>query len=41
VRFTTGDELLKLCEEQNASMWEILWRNECALRSSSDVRAGL
>jgi L-serine dehydratase len=39
--FTTGGELLKLCEEQDASMWEIVWRNECALRSESDVRAGL
>jgi L-serine dehydratase len=41
LRFITGDERLKLCDEQNASMWEIVWRNECALRSSSDVRAGL
>ena len=40
-RFTTGDELLKLCEEQHASMWEIMWRNECAVRSESDVRGGL
>jgi L-serine dehydratase len=38
LRFTTGDELLKLCEEQDVSMWEIVWRNECALRSSSGVR---
>jgi L-serine dehydratase len=41
VRFTTGDELLKLCEEQNAPMWKIVWRNECGLRSGSDVRSGL
>ena len=40
-RSTTGDELLKLCEEQHASMWEIMWRNECAVRSESDVRGGL
>ena len=41
LRFTTGDELLKLCEEQHASMWEIVWRNECALRPEAEVRAGL
>jgi L-serine dehydratase len=27
LRFTTGDQLLKLCEEQDASMWEMVWRN--------------
>jgi L-serine dehydratase len=41
LRFTTGDELLTLCEEQGAPMWEIVWRNECALRSEADVRSGL
>jgi L-serine dehydratase len=39
--FTTGEELLKLCEIHNVSMWEIVWRNECAIRSESDVRSGL
>jgi L-serine dehydratase len=39
--FATGDELLSLCEQHDASMWEIVWRNECALRTESDVRAGL
>ena len=39
--FTTGDELLKMCEEQNAAMWEVVWRNETALRSPDEVRAGL
>ena len=39
--FTTGDELLQLCEQHDATMGEIMWRNECALRPESDVRAGL
>src|SRR6478609_2381807 len=37
-RFTTGDELLKLCYEQHASMWEIMWRNECAVCCGSGRR---
>jgi L-serine dehydratase len=41
VPFSTGAELLQLCEEQNAAMWEIVWRNECAMRPESEVRAGL
>ncbi len=39
--FTTGDELLQLCEQHDATMGEIMWRNECALRPEADVRAGL
>jgi L-serine dehydratase len=40
-RFTTGNELLALCEDQQAAIWEIMWRNECALRSADDVSEGL
>ena len=39
-RFTTGDEMLKLCDERHASTREIVWGNECAVRSESDVRGG-
>ncbi len=39
--FTTGDELLKMCEEQNAAMWEVVWCNEITLRSPVEVRSGL
>jgi len=39
--FGTGDELLKSCDHHHVAMWEVMWRNECALRSASDVRAGL
>jgi len=39
--FATGDELLSLCAQHEVSMWEVVWRNECALRTESDVRAGL
>jgi L-serine dehydratase len=39
--FTTGEELLKLCELHGMPMWEVMWRNECAQRPEVEVRAGL
>jgi L-serine dehydratase len=39
--FTTGAELLLLCEQNQLPVWEIMWRNEIAVRSADEVRAGL
>jgi L-serine dehydratase len=39
--FSTGDELLRLCDQHDAPMWEIMCRNERALRPASEVRSGL
>ncbi|QIV79641.1 L-serine ammonia-lyase [Mycolicibacterium frederiksbergense] len=39
--FSTGDELLRLCDQYDAPMWEIMCRNERALCPASEVRSGL
>lgn len=39
--FMTGDELLRLCDQYDAPMWEIMCRNERALRPVSEVQSGL
>ena len=39
--FTTGTELLALCEEQGVSVSEIMLRNELAWHSADEIRQGL
>ena len=39
--FTTGEELLALCEKTGLSIAQLMMENEKAWRSESDVRAGL
>jgi L-serine dehydratase len=39
--FSTGAELLAVCERQGLSISEVMWRNETALRSADEVRSGL
>ncbi|NKI32502.1 L-serine ammonia-lyase [Croceivirga thetidis] len=37
----TGDELLKFCREKGKTVSEIVWENELALRSESEITEGL
>lgn len=37
----TGDELLKFCREKNQTVSKIVWENELALRSESEINQGL
>jgi L-serine dehydratase len=39
--FNNGEELLALAEREKMSIADIMLRNECALRSEQEVRAGL
>ena len=39
--FTSGDELLKLCEESGKSIAGVMMENEKSWRSEADIRAGL
>jgi L-serine dehydratase len=39
--FGTAAELLALCERESISISDVMWRNETALRSPDEVRAGL
>ncbi len=39
--FTTGDELLRLCEEHRLSIAQVMMANERAWRSDAEIRAGL
>ncbi|TQC41221.1 L-serine ammonia-lyase [Rhodococcus sp. WS4] len=39
--FRTGAELLEICERENLSISDVMWRNELAYRSPEQVRAGL
>lgn len=39
--FSNAVELLKIAERENASIADIMLRNECALRSEAEVRSGL
>ncbi|WP_026181829.1 L-serine ammonia-lyase [Alloscardovia criceti] len=39
--FSTGNELVALCEETGLSMCDIMWANETALRPAEEVRAYL
>ena len=40
-RFDSGDELLRLCEDNNIHIHELMMENEKSWRSDVDVRAGL
>ena len=39
--FHTGAELLEICDRENLSVSDVMWRNELAYRSPEQVRAGL
>jgi len=39
--FTTGDQLLKLCEESGKSIAQIMLANELVWRSAEEIRSGL
>lgn len=39
--FHSAAELLNLCDHYNLRIWELMHRNECSLRSESEVRAGI
>ena len=39
--FQTVEELLALCETEGISIAELMFRNECSLRKSSEVQLGL
>ncbi|MFC9549971.1 L-serine ammonia-lyase [Rhodococcus sp. NPDC056960] len=39
--FRTGAELLEICERENLSISDVMWRNETAHRSPEQVRTGL
>ncbi|NHU44305.1 L-serine ammonia-lyase [Rhodococcus sp. A14] len=39
--FRTGAELLGICERENLSVSDVMWRNEIATRRPEQVRAGL
>ena len=39
--FSSGDDLLKLCEEHQISISELMMRNECIWRSEEEVRSEL
>jgi len=39
--FSTGDELLKLCEESGRTIAQVMLENEKVWRSEADIRAGL
>ncbi|MCC3862035.1 L-serine ammonia-lyase [Pseudemcibacter aquimaris] len=39
--FNTGEDLLKLCEEHDCSIAELIWENEKALKSEDEIKAGL
>jgi len=39
--FASGRELLEICAKENLRIHELMLRNECALRSEAQVRAGL
>jgi len=39
--FTTGDELLRRCEESGLSIAQLMWRNELAWRDADAIRSGL
>jgi len=41
LHFATGNELLEICERDEVSMCEVMWRNECALRPADEVRSRL
>ncbi|MEA1786256.1 L-serine ammonia-lyase [Arenibacter sp. GZD96] len=36
-----GAQLLNFCKQENKSISEIVWKNECALRSESEIDQGL
>ncbi|MBT5073085.1 MAG: L-serine ammonia-lyase [Kordiimonadaceae bacterium] len=39
--FNTAAELLKLCEQHNLSIAELMWANEKALMAEDDIKSGL
>lgn len=39
--FSSCDELIKLCQEHNLSIADLVMANECALRSKEDVMSGI
>lgn len=39
--FTSAKELLKLCEENQLSIKELMLKNECSLQPEADIKAGL
>lgn len=39
--FSSCDELIKLCQEHNLSIADLVMANECALRSKEDVLSGI
>jgi L-serine dehydratase len=39
--FTSGKELLALCQEQQCAIWEIMWANELALHDENYIREHL
>jgi L-serine dehydratase len=39
--FASGDELLAICAEENLSIAQVMWANECVWRSEAQVREGL
>lgn len=39
--FSTGAELLAICDANDMSISDVMWANECARRSSEEVVAGL
>ncbi len=39
--FRSASELLEMATGENLAIWQVMLRNECALRSEEDVRAGI
>ncbi len=39
--FTSGDQLLAICQAQGLSISQVMWANERTWRSDEDIRAGL
>ena len=39
--FKSAADLLKIAAEKNLTIWQVMLANECALRSESEVRAGI
>ncbi len=39
--FTSGDDLLRLCQQHGLSISQLMWANERTWRSGADIRAGL
>lgn len=39
--FTTGTELVDICEEEQLSVAQVMWLNEISQRSAQEVRSGL